>query len=225
MKLRHSRRTVKLWGYRVNDGCETVPSQHDHCSQGSSLVQSFMDTHRRDECLSIGKEKRNSCPSCFLSHSSLEQESSGFKCAGVINQGWNDAVYISLCLAFSIKLQKSHTKNKNSQWICHILLGCEGYSLPSSKCAISFHEALFILEAQFFFLLLLFIWARFYLWINCKCVYSKITTLVRGAHPDSMLGTAVHAPNEGRKHSNAAWVWTQNEKHLVIVTHMHYQAL
>ncbi len=114
----------------------------------------------------------------------------GLKCAWVINHEWNYSVYIALYLDWSTSAGRlSQPKpNKDSQWLCHILLGWGSCSLPTFKDAIFFHESLFILETHFSFLLLLFIWAFFYLGISGKRVYSKITALDRGTHPDLKTG-------------------------------------
>lgn len=145
---------MKLWGYRVNNGCETVPSQHEHCSQGSSLVQSFTDTPCTDGCLSIGEENKP-CPSYFFSHSLLEQE-------GFLHQAPE-----TTCKEEEIKIPKQSVIFYWDLKVTHS---------PHPNVLFSF------MRVYLFWRpnpppLLLFIWAHFYLWINCKCVYSKITTL------------------------------------------------
>jgi len=77
----------------------------------------------------------------------------GLKCAWVINHEWNYSVYIALYLDWSTSAGRlSQPKpNKDSQWLCHILLGWGSCSLPTFKDAIFFHESLFILETQFCF--------------------------------------------------------------------------
>lgn len=134
----------------------------------------------------------------------------GLKCAWVINHEWNYSVYIALYLDWSTSAGRlSQPKpNKDSQWLCHILLGWGSCLLPTFKDAIFFHESLFILETQFCFLLLLFIGAFFYLGISGKCVYSKITALDRGPHPDLKTGiTAAWAERQPHQTLSSKGKW------------------